>query len=130
MMKTTSSLLIFFCFCAFYANANFIYFEIEDTNQNYSILNLESSAKAKKVIRDNAYLSFTSLDNNKKYSNCWLDFIKNRKITISSSENSFYLVSQVNKKYLFKLDFDPSKIKILNVDHNKFLKFCENQGYL
>ncbi len=130
MMKTTSSLLIFFCFCAFYANANFIYFEIEDTNQNYSILNLESSAKAKKVIRDNAYLSFTSLDNNKKYSNCWLDFIKNKKITISSSGNSFYFVSQVNKKYLFKLDFDPSKIKILNVDHNKFLEFCENQGYL
>tara|TARA_Y100000746_G_C15169779_1_gene312688 strand:- start:42 stop:431 length:390 start_codon:yes stop_codon:yes gene_type:complete len=129
-MKTTSSLLIFFCFCAFYANANFIYFEIEDTNQNYSILNLESSAKAKKVIRDNAYLSFTSLDNNKKYSNCWLDFIKNKKITISSSGNSFYFVSQVNKKYLFKLDFDPSKIKILNVDHNKFLEFCENQGYL
>tara|TARA_Y100000748_G_scaffold286108_1_gene269156 strand:+ start:984 stop:1373 length:390 start_codon:yes stop_codon:yes gene_type:complete len=129
-MKTTSSLLIFFCFCAFYANANFIYFEIEDTNQNYSILNLESSAKAKKVIRDNAYLSFKSLDNNKKYSNCWLDFIKNKKITISSSGNSFYFVSQVNKKYLFKLDFDPSKIKILNVDHNKFLEFCENQGYL
>ena len=130
MMKTTSSLLIFFCFCAFYANAKYIYFEVEDTNQNYSILNLESSAKAKKVIRDNAYLSFKSLDNNKKYSNCWLDFIKNKKITISSSGNSFYFVSQVNKKYLFKLDFDPSKIKILNVDHNKFLEFCENQGYL
>lgn len=130
MMKTTSNLLIFFFFIAFYANAHDIYFEIEDKNQSYSILNLESSAKAKKIIRNNAYLSFARVSENKNYSDCWLDFIKNRKISISSSKNSFYLVGQMNKKYLFKIDFDPSMIKISNGDQNNFLKFCKIQGYL
>ena len=78
-MKTTSNLLIFFFFIAFYTNAHDIYFEIEDKDQSYSILNLESSAKAKKIIRNNAYLSFARVSENKNYSDCWLDFIKNRK---------------------------------------------------
>lgn len=130
MMKTTSNLLIFFFFIAFYANAHDIYFEIEDKNQSYSILNLESSAKAKQIIRNNAYLSFARVSENKNYSDCWLDFIKNRKISISSSKNSFYLVGQMNKKYLFKIDFDPSMIKISNGVQNNFLKFCKIQGYL
>ena len=109
-----------------------VYFDIDNEGKSYEILDLNASVKAKKIIRDNAYLSFSLIKNknpkNNIYSDCWLDFIKNKKINIQTSENSFSLIKRTQAKYTYKIDFNPKKIKVLNVNQKDFLHFCENQS--
>ena len=109
-----------------------VYFDIDNEGKSYEILDLNASVKAKKIIRDNAFLSFSMIKNKKPenniYSDCWLDFIKNKKINIQTSENSFSLIKSTQAKYTYKIDFNPYKIKVLNVNQEDFLHFCENQS--
>ena len=109
-----------------------VYFDIDDEGGSYEILDLTASVKAKKIIRDNAYLSFSMIKNknpkNNIYSDCWLDFIKNKKINIQTSENSFSLIRKTQAKYTYKINFNPNKIKVLNVKQKDFLNFCENHS--
>ena len=58
MMKKIFSLVFF---CTFISAENF-YFSVPDEKQSAQILNLNASAKANKIIRDNAYLGFGEMD--------------------------------------------------------------------
>jgi hypothetical protein len=105
-----------------------LYFEVDDEPKSYEILDLNASIKANKIIRDNAYLSFPLIKDKKLknniYSDCWLDFIKNKKINIKTSGNNITFVKKSMNKYIYRINLDPSKIKILNVSQNSFLSFC------
>ena len=109
-----------------------VYFDIDDEGKSYEILDLNASIKAKKIIRDNAYLSFSMIENknpeNNIYSDCWSEFIKNKKINIQTSENSFSLIKRTQAKHTYKIDLNPNKIKVLNINQKDFLNFCENRS--
>lgn len=114
-------------FCGFISPQN-LYFTVSDLNENANLANLKISAEANKLIRDNAYLSFfknVEMFEGNNYSVCWLDFIKNRKIQIKTSENNISFVKRVKNKYTYKVYFDPNKIKIMNVNKNDFLSYCK-----
>ena len=114
-------------FCGFISSQN-LYFTVSDLSENTNIANLKISAKANKLIRDKAYLSFPKADKrfkDKHYSDCWLDFIKNKKIVIHTSENNISFVKKSQNQYTYKINFDPSKINVKNVNENDFLYFCE-----
>lgn len=131
-MKTTFSLFALFYSIMSFGDVFEVYFDIDNEGKSYEILDLNASVKAKKIIRDNAYLSFSMIKNKKPknniYSDCWLDFIKNKKINIQTSENSFSLIKSTLEKYTYKINFNPNKIKVLNVNQKDFLNFCENQS--
>ncbi len=131
-MKTTFSIFALFYSIMSFGDVIEVYFDIDNEGKSYEILDLNASVKAKKIIRDNAYLSFSLIKNknpkNNIYSDCWLDFIKNKKINIQTSENNFLLIKRTQAKYTYKIDFNPNKIKVLNVNQKDFLHFCENQS--
>lgn len=127
-MKTTFSLLAIFYSIMSLGDVYELYFEVDDEPKSYEILDLNASIKANKIIRDNAYLSFPLIKDKKLknniYSDCWLDFIKNKKINIKTSGNNITFVKKSMNKYIYRINLDPSKIKILNVSQNSFLSFC------
>lgn len=131
MMRTTFSLIILLLSISSYSETFDIFFEVENKNQSYEILNLEASIKAKTIIRDNAYLSFTKINKknieNNKFSNCWLEFIKNKKVNIQVTENEFYLKKNLNNNFKYHIKFNPKKIKVLNVNQEDFLYFCKKR---
>lgn len=127
-MKTTFSLLAIFFSIMSLGDVYELYFEVDDEPKSYEILDLNASIKANKIIRDNAYLSFPLIKDKKLknniYSDCWLDFIKNKKINIKTSGNNITFVKKSMNKYIYRINLDPSKIKIINVSQNSFLSFC------
>ena len=64
-----------------------VYFDIDNEGKSYEILDLNASVKAKKIIRDNAYLSFSLIKNkNPKFQRELLREIASKfdeKITVS-----------------------------------------------
>lgn len=124
MMKTTFSLLLLFVSSLHGANNLDIYFDIENKNQNLSIVELKAAAEAKKIIRDNAYLGLSNKFKPEE-SLCWLNFIKNRKIKIFTSGNAHLMISKNKYLYKYKITLEPSKIKVHDVTANDFLSFCE-----
>ena len=124
MMKTTFSLLLLFVSSLHSANNLDIYFDIENKNQSLSIVELKSTAEAKKIIRDNAYLGLSNKFKTEQ-SLCWLNFIKNRKIIIHTTGNAHLMISKNKYLYKYKITLEPSKIKVHAVTANDFISFCE-----
>ena len=118
MMKKIFSLVFF---CTFISAENF-YFSVPDEKQSAQILNLKASAKANKIIRDNAYLGFGEMDFDPN--SCWQEFIKNRKIKIKSSESYHKLFNKTSNDFIYILKLNPKKINIANVSKKEFIQFC------
>ena len=124
MMKTTFSLLLLFVSSLHSANNLDIYFDIENRNQSLSIVELKAIAEAKKIIRDNAYLGLSNKFKTEQ-SLCWLNFIKNRKITIDTTGNAHLMISKNKYLYKYKITLEPSKIKVHDITASDFMSFCE-----
>ena len=124
MMKTTFSLLLLFVSSLHSANNLDIYFDIENKNQSLSIVDLKATAEAKKIIRDNAYLGLSNKFKTEQ-SLCWLNFIKNRKITIHTTGNAHLMISKNKYLYKYKITLEPSKIKVQDITASDFMSFCE-----
>ena len=124
MMKTTFSLLLLFVSSLHSANNLDIYFDIENRNQSLSIVELKAAAEAKRIVRDNAYLGLSNKFTSKQ-SLCWLNFIKNRKITIHTSGNAHLMIGKNKYVYKYKIALEPSKIKVHDVTANDFMSFCQ-----
>ena len=62
-MKTTFSLFALFYSIMSFGDVFEVYFDIDNEGKSYEILDLNASVKAKKIIRDNAYLSFSLIKN-------------------------------------------------------------------
>ncbi len=118
-MKTKIFSLILFS--SFIATENFSFLILND-GQSMQITNLKASAKANKVIRNNAYLSFGDLGF--KSSDCWKEFIKNKKITIKASDSYYKLIKRTNSFYEFSVYIDPKKITIKDIAKEEFVKYC------
>ena len=118
-MKTKIFSLILFS--TFIASENFS-FLIPNDGQSMQVINLKASAKANKVIRNNAYLSFGDLDFKSK--DCWKEFIKNKKITIKASDSYYKLIKRTNNFYEFSVYIDPKKINIKDITIEDFVKYC------
>ena len=118
-MKTKIFSLILFS--SFIASENFSFLILND-GQSMQITNLKASAKANKVIRNNAYLSFGDLGF--KSSDCWKEFIKNKKITIKASDSYYKLIKRTNSFYEFSVYIDPKKITIKDIAKEEFVKYC------
>lgn len=101
------------------------YFDIQDRGESASIIDLRAKAEASRLIRNNAYLSF-DLKNKNYYSDCWMDFIKNRKIKIETSESFHKLYKKSKNTYRFILNIEPKKIIIKDVKKNEFLNYCKS----
>ena len=101
------------------------YFDIQDSGESASIIDLRAKVKATQLIRNNAYLSF-DLKNKNYYSNCWMDFIKNRKIKIETSESFHKLYKKSKNKYRFILNIEPKNIVIKDLTKNEFLTYCKS----
>ena len=119
MMKTKIFSLILFS--SFIASENFS-FLIPNDGQSMQITNLKASAKANKVIRNNAYLSFGDLGFNSK--DCWKEFIKNKKITIKASDSYYKLIKRTNNFYEFSVYLDPKKITVKDIAKEEFVRYC------
>ena len=118
-MKTKIFSLILFS--SFIASENFSFLILND-GQSMQITNLKASAKANKVIRNNAYLSFGDLGF--KSSDCWKEFIKNKKITIKASDSYYKLIKRTNSFYEYSVYIDPKKITIKDIAKEEFVKYC------
>ena len=118
MMTKIFSLILF---SSFIATENFSFLILND-GQSMQITNLKASAKANKVIRNNAYLSFGDLGF--KSSDCWKEFIKNKKITIKASDSYYKLIKRTNSFYEFSVYIDPKKITIKDIAKEEFVKYC------
>ena len=89
------------------------------------IKKLRAKAEASRLIRNNAYLSF-DLNNKNYYSDCWIDYINNRKIKIETSESFHKLYKKSKNKYRFILNIEPKKIVIKDLTKNEFLTYCKS----
>ena len=128
MMKTSLGKAWLLALSTFFLSADTkhsFYFDIQDNGESASIIDLRAKAKASKLIRNNAYLSF-DLKNKNYYSNCWMDFIKNRKIEIETSESFYKLYKKSKNRYRFILNIEPKNIVIKDLTKNEFLTYCKS----
>ena len=55
-----------------------------------------------------------------------MDFIKNRKIEIETSESFHKLYEKSKNRYMFILNIEPKKIVIKDLTKNEFLTYCKS----
>ena len=123
MMRIFSLSLFFTCFNIVADNLIFD-FKIQNIKKDINVIELQAKAKANKIIRDNAFLSF-NIDNDNLYG-CWGEYIKNKKINISASDSYYKLIKQDNSFNQYRLFIDTDKIKVLNTTKSDLILFCSN----
>ena len=123
MMRIFSLSLFFICINITADNLTFD-FKIQNVKKDINVIELQAKAKANKIIRDNAFLSF-NIDNDNLYE-CWGEYIKNKKINISTSDSYYKLIKQDNNFNQYRLFIDTDKIKVKNTRKSDLLLFCSN----
>ena len=124
MMTRIFSLSLFFI-CFNITADNLIFdFKIQNVKKDINVIELQAKAKANKIIRDNAFLSF-NIDIDNLYE-CWGEYIKNKKINISTSDSYYKLIKQDNNFNQYRLFIDTDKIKVKNTRKSDLLLFCSN----
>tara|TARA_B100000768_G_C11216339_1_gene348384 strand:+ start:762 stop:1148 length:387 start_codon:yes stop_codon:yes gene_type:complete len=121
-MRTIFNILLI-CSSAYCNSAIYINFNIESLGQPLPIIQLKASIKAKEILRNNAYLGLDPLIS-KDFSTCWLNFLKNRKVIITTTGNSYFLQGNNNNIYRYQLEIEPLKIKVHDYTKNDFINYC------
>ena len=124
MMTRIFSLSLFFICLNITADNLTFDFKIQNVKKDINVIELQAKAKANKIIRDNAFLSF-NIDNDNLYE-CWGEYIKNKKINISTSDSYYKLIKQDNNFNQYRLFINTDKIKVQNTRKSDLLLFCSN----
>lgn len=104
--------------CASNVTETFI-IDSKDTNQSF--VSMKANAYANKLILHHAYLSIIDDD---RYQDCWLEFLKNKKIKINVSESKLNPVSADKNSVYYELLFNTDKIIVPENVRQKFKSIC------
>lgn len=121
MMKTIFKLLFFVASSPILlADSEKIIFDVGAGDPTFTQLRADSFAN--KVIRNSAYLAYTK-DTSLK--DCWLQYIKNKDISINTKGTSLKILSRDSDFYKYELAFNPESLVINGVSKEQFLNYCK-----
>lgn len=126
MMKTIFNICIFLFTLTLTSQELFrSEFQIKNTGQNLGALKAQASAKSNRIIRDNAFLAFISLNQlNSELKSCWEKLLINKEIKIIAKSTSIKQLSADERAFTYQITFDPKKISISNFSLETFRKKC------
>jgi hypothetical protein len=120
-MKTIFKLLFFVASSPILlADSEKIIFDVGAGDPTFTQLRADSFAN--KVIRNSAYLAYTK-DTSLK--DCWLQYIKNKDISINTKGTSLKILSRDSDFYKYELAFNPESLVINGVSKEQFLNYCK-----
>ena len=121
MMKTIFKLLFFVATSPILlADSEKIIFDVGAGDPAFTQLRADSFAN--KVIRNSAYLAYTK-DTSLK--DCWLQYIKNKDISINTKGTSLKILSRDSDFYKYELVFNPESLVINGASKEQFLNYCK-----